>query len=108
VSEKLIVCGPVYAELMAGPLRDEAALDMFFRDTGIEIDWAMDEKIWREAGRAFLAYVQRRRTSRGGDARRILPDFIIGAHALVRDYSMLTLDGDDYATAFPSLRIISA
>jgi predicted nucleic acid-binding protein len=106
--EQLVVSGSVYAELMAGPLRDEASLDLFFKDTGIEIDWAMEEKIWREAGRAYLAYVRRRKTSRGGDARRILPDFLIGAHALVRDYSMLTLDGDDYATAFPSLRIIAA
>jgi predicted nucleic acid-binding protein len=106
--ERLMVSGPVYAELMAGPLRDEASLDLFFKDTGIEIDWAMDEEIWREAGRAYLAYVQRRKTSRGGDARRILPDFLIGAHALVRGYSILTLDGGDYRTAFPSLAIIAA
>jgi hypothetical protein len=106
--EKLIVSGPVYAELMAGPLRDESSLDLFFKDTGIAIDWTMDEEIWREAARAYLAYVQRRKTSRGGDARRILADFLIGAHALVRGYSMLTLDGGDYRTAFPTLRIVAA
>jgi predicted nucleic acid-binding protein len=106
--ERLVVSGPVYAELMAGPLRNESSLDMFFSDTAIEVDWAMEEKIWREAGRAYLAYVQRRRTSRGGDARRILTDFLIGAHALVRGYTMLTMNGEDFATAFPKLPIIIA
>jgi hypothetical protein len=105
--ERLVVSGSVYAELMAGPLRDEASLDHFFDDTGIEIDWAMEEQIWREAGRAYLAYVQRRKTSRGGNARQILTDFLIGAHALVRGYTMLTLNGEDFSTAFPTLRIIT-
>jgi predicted nucleic acid-binding protein len=105
--ERLVVSGSVYAELMAGPLRDKASLDHFFNDTGIEIDWAMEEKIWREAGRAYLAYVQRRKTSRGGSARQILTDFLIGAHALVRGYTMLTLNGEDFSTAFPTLRIIA-
>jgi predicted nucleic acid-binding protein len=106
--ERLLVSGPVYAELMAGPLRNEASLDMFFGDTGIDVDWAMDEKIWREAGRAYLAYVQRRKTGRGGDARRILTDFLIGAHALVRGYTMLTMNEEDFAIAFPKLPIIAA
>jgi predicted nucleic acid-binding protein len=105
--EQLVVSGPVYAELMAGPLRDEASLDHFFDDTGIQIDWAMNEKIWREAGHTYLAYVQRRRQSGGGDARGILTDFLIGAHALVHGYTVLTLDGDDFATAFPKLPIIT-
>ena len=106
--EKLVVSGPVYAELMAGPLRDEASLDPFFKDTGIDVDWEMDEEIWREAGRVYRAYVQRRQASRGGDARRILADFLIGAHAQVRGYTMLTLDTDDFAAAFPNLPILSA
>ncbi len=106
--EQLVVSGPVYAELMAGPLRDEPSLDHFFADTGIDVDWEIDEEIWREAGRAYRAYVQRRQASRGGDARRILTDFLIGAHALVRGYTMLTLNGGDFSIAFPTLRIITA
>jgi len=105
--ERLIVSGPVYSELMAGPLRDESSLDHFFNDTGIEIDWAMEEDIWREAGRAYLRYVRRRRNSRGGDSRRILTDFLIGAHAVVHGYTMLTLDPDDFAKAFPKLPIVA-
>jgi predicted nucleic acid-binding protein len=105
--ERLLVAGPVYSELMAGPLRTEESLDMFLDDTGIAVDWAMQEEIWREAGRAYLRYVRRRKASRGGDARRILADFIIGAHALVRCHKLLTLDSADLAIAFPTLPIIT-
>lgn len=105
--ERLLVSGPVYSELMAGPLRNEDSLDMFLDDTGIAVDWAMEEEIWREAGRAYLRYVRRRKSSRGGDARRILADCIIGADALVRGHTVLTLDGKDFALAFPTLPIIA-
>ena len=105
--EKLVVSGPVYAELMAGPLRDEASLDLFFKDTGIDVDWEMDEEIWREAGRVYRAHVQRRQASRGGDARRILADFLIGAHAAVAGYRLLTRDAARYRSHFPGLPLIS-
>jgi predicted nucleic acid-binding protein len=104
---KLVVPGPVYAELMAGPLRTGEAMDLFFEDTGIQVDWTMEEGIWREAGRAYREYVQRRKRSGGGTSRRILPDFLIGAHALVRDYSLLTLDGEHYKVAFPEICLLS-
>jgi hypothetical protein len=104
--EKLVVSGIVYSELMAGPLRDEASLDLFFADTGMEIDWAMDEETWREAGRAYSGYTKRRKGSGGDDSRRILADFLIGAHALVRGFSLLTIDYRHYEAAFPTLSII--
>jgi hypothetical protein len=103
---KLVVSAPVYSELMAGPLRDEASLDMFFADTGIEIDWVLEEEIWREAGRAYSGYTRRRKSSGGDGPRRILADFLIGAHALVRGYSLLTVDYRHFAVAFPTLTII--
>ncbi len=49
----LVVAAPVFAELMACPGRDETFLDLFFKDTGIAIDWIVDETTWRAAGRAF-------------------------------------------------------
>lgn len=102
----LVVSAPVYSEVMAGPLRDEASLDMFFADTGIEIDWVLEEEIWREAGRAYRGYTRRRKSSGGDAPRRILADFLIGAHALVRGYSLLTVDYRHFAAAFPTLTII--
>ena len=105
---RLIVSAPVYAELMGDPRRTESELNEFFLDTDISVDWTLEEKVWREAGRANRGYIQRRHLSGGQIPRRILADFLIGAHALVRGYSLLTLDQRLYATAFPTLPIIPA
>lgn len=104
---RLVVSAPVYAELMGDPKRTEAELNEFFLDTGISVDWALEESVWREAGRANRGYIQRRRLSSGQIPRRILSDFLIGAHAVVRGYSLLTFDQRLYAAAFPALAIIS-
>jgi predicted nucleic acid-binding protein len=104
---KLVVSGPVYSELIAGPLKDENVLDDFFADAGIAIEWTLGEEIWREAGRAYRGYVLRRNRSSKQSPRRILADFLIGAHALVRGYTLLTLDGEHYRAAFPTLTIVS-
>ncbi|MGO8734102.1 MAG: type II toxin-antitoxin system VapC family toxin [Terriglobia bacterium] len=101
----LIVSAPVFAELMACPGRDQAFLDMFFQDAGISIDWNLDEAIWRAAGRAFQVYAVRRRRH-GEGPRRILADFVIGAHAIKKGYCLLTLDDRLYQAAFPGLEIV--
>jgi predicted nucleic acid-binding protein len=54
------------------------------------------------AGKAFLA--DRRR---GGTKRSPLPDFLIGAHAAVGGYRLLTRDATRYRSHFPSLDLIS-
>jgi predicted nucleic acid-binding protein len=101
----LIVPAPVFAELMAAPGRDERFLEAFFRDTGILVDWNLDQRAWRMAGRAFQGYAARRRKQRGSAPRRILADFLIGAHAFSRGYRLLTLDDRLYRAAFPGLAI---
>ena len=106
-TSRLVISGVVYAELMAGPLRDEATLDHFLSDTGIEVDWEMEEAIWCEAGRAYSGYALRRRTSGSEPPRRILADFLIGAHALVRGYSLISIDYRHFAAAFPALNVIA-
>jgi hypothetical protein len=103
---QLVLSPPVYSELMGDPARTEVALNDFLANTGIFVDWILDEKIWREAGRAYQGYVQRRRETSGTLPRRILADFLIGAHALVRGYSLLTFDHRLYAAAFPTLQIV--
>jgi len=103
----LIIAAPVFAELMACPGRDEAFLDMFCREAGTAIDWNLDEAIWRTAGRAFQAYAARRRRHGESGPRRILADFVIGAHAVQKGFSLLTLDDRLYRSAFPSLKIVT-
>jgi predicted nucleic acid-binding protein len=104
----LVIAGTVYAELMAGPLRSEAALDHFLSETGVSVDWVLDEAVWREAGRAYRGYTQRRYLSNKSYPRRMLTDFLIGAHALVRGYDLLTLDKRLYAAAFPKLKFVTS
>jgi len=53
------------------------------------------------AGKCFLAY---RRA--GGTRRSPLPDFFIGAHALVQGMSLLTRDAARYRTYFKNLSLI--
>ena len=104
----LIIAGAVYVELLAGPLRSEAALDRFLSETGVSVDWVLDEAVWREAGRAYRGYTQRRYLSNRTYPRRMLTDFLIGAHAFVRGYALLTLDKRLYTAAFPKLSIVTA
>ncbi|MGH9605384.1 MAG: type II toxin-antitoxin system VapC family toxin [Terracidiphilus sp.] len=103
----LILSAPVYAELMGDPARTESGLDDFLSNTGISVDWVLEEEVWREAGRAHRGYIQRRKVNRDAHPRRILADFLIGAQALIRGYALLTFDLRLYAAAFPNLKIVS-
>jgi predicted nucleic acid-binding protein len=53
-------------------------------------------------GKAFLAYKRR-----GGAKRSPMPDFYVGAHAVVGRMELLTRDEARYRTYFPSLRIVA-
>ena len=103
---KLVISGAVFAELLAFPQRNETFLDQFLKDTGSAVDWSTDESIWRVAGKAFQKYANRRQRKKAGSPRRILADFLIGAQALEKGYSLLTLDDGIYRAAFPKLQIV--
>lgn len=101
----LVIAAPVFAELLAAG-RSEEFLESFFADTGIRIDWLLDENVWRAAGKAFSDYAARRRRHGDGGPRRILADFLIGAHALQRGSALLTMDKGLYHAAFPQLVLL--
>ena len=101
----LVAAAPVFAELIAAPGRTEAFVGSFFEETGIRVDWELPEQVWRLAGRTFQAYAERRRKQRDVGVRRILADFVIGAHALANGCRLLTLDDRLYRSSFPTLAI---
>jgi predicted nucleic acid-binding protein len=102
----LVIAAPVYVELRTVPDRDERAIDFFLSKTGIDVDWRLEEKVWREAAKASHEYGKRRRGERHSKLpRRIAGDFVIGAHAMVRGYSLLTLDRRTFRIAFPTLQL---
>jgi predicted nucleic acid-binding protein len=77
-----------------------------------EVDYLLPEGDFRRenlpwtaafaAGAAFRKYRQS-----GGGRERVLPDFLIGAHAVVRGYSILTRDARGYRSYFPSVALIT-
>ncbi len=54
------------------------------------------------AGRAFLQY-----RHKGGAKTSPLPDFYIGAHAVLDGYRLLTRNRKDFRSYFPALEIVA-
>ena len=68
------------------------------------IDFARDPLPYEAgflAGKAFLQYKKR-----GGSRRAPMPDFYVGAHAVVERMALLTRDEARYRTYFPGLKIV--
>jgi hypothetical protein len=60
---------------------------------------------WEAAQLAGIAHVAYRKG--GGQRERVLPDFLIGAHAKVQGYRLLTRDAGRYRSYFADLDIIA-
>jgi hypothetical protein len=102
----LAICAPVYVELLAYPKATKTFLEQFLAATHIVTDFLLDEAVWQEAGAAYARYAQRRRQSKDGSSKRLLVDFIVGAHALLKADRLLTLDAPRYRVAFPKLVMV--
>jgi len=102
----LVVCAPVYAELLAHPKATRKFVDEFLTRTNVTIEFLFDEEAWHEAAQAFAQYAQRRRKSGGAIPKRFLADFMVGAHAWIRADRLFTLDKTRYDRSFPKLRLL--
>jgi predicted nucleic acid-binding protein len=103
----LTIAAPVYSELLAYRGMTEDRLDEFLSTTGVFVDFDLEEDIWRVAGSRFAQHAARRRSGRAAHPRRLVADFVIGAHALLRADRLLTLDTSLYKQDFPDLKIIT-
>jgi len=101
------ICGPAFSELMGQPGRSSTQIQRLLESAEIKIDWEFTEPDWLAAGHAYQGYVARRKSSGGGLSRRMLTDFLVGAHASVRGHSLLTLDRSIFRAAFPNLHLES-
>lgn len=120
---KIIVCEIVYTEL-ASQFGSIGELNTFFRDTSIDVVWSNKESLF-QASRLWQDYLSRH--SRKGfcpdcgkrieaacpmcgselsSARRILNDFIIGAHAQTFADAFLTRDRGFYRKYFSDMNIV--
>jgi predicted nucleic acid-binding protein len=78
----------------------------------VEVDRILPETEFRREGLPWLgsflaAQAFRKYRQSGGEQEQVLPDFLIGAHAALRGYTLLTRDPKTYRTYFPGLDIIA-
>lgn len=97
----LIVNPVIYAELSMAFARIEQ-LDTVLAEGRFELHEVPREALFL-AGKVFLEY---RRRSRSTVKRNLLPDFFIGAHAAVRQMTILTREVGRYRGYFPTVGLL--
>jgi len=96
----LVINPVIYAEVSMGFEKIEGLEEVLPRDVFIREPLPWEAAFL--AGKCFMAYKKR-----GGTRTSPLPDFFIGSHAAVRNYTLLNRDPKRYRTYFPKLRIIA-
>ena len=96
----LVICHLVYAELVP-QFADRKMLDQALSRLGAQIS-RIDDDVAFLAGLKWSEY-----RSAGGSRERIVSDFVIGAHALIRADQFLTRDRGFYKSYFPELAQMS-
>ena len=102
----LVISAPVFVELSAVPGLNVQTVRRALAETSIAIDFELEEDVWMLAAGSFAAYAIRRRRSGGGYPKRLLPDFVIAAHALLKADRLMTRDASRYSQDFPTLRLL--
>ena len=90
----------IYAELSVGYAKIES-LDEMVAAWALQISPIPRPALFL-AGKAFRRYREQRGTKTG-----VLPDFFVGAHAAVSDFSLLTRDPRRIRPYFPTVRVIA-
>ena len=90
----------VYAELSIGYARIEQ-LDAMILGAGLVIA-AIPRTALFLAGKAFQRY-----RSASGRKTGVLPDFFVGAHAVIADAVLITRDAARYRSYFPGIMLIA-
>ena len=97
----LVICGLVYAELCVH-FNTQQECDRFLEDNGILVQ-SLNQASNFLASRAWREY-----RKSGGKRDRILPDFLIGAHAQQQATRLLSRDRGFYRAHFPALKVLKS
>ena len=95
----VVICDVVVAEVCSS-LHDGDQSMQVLEDMGISFA-AVERKAAIRAGE-----MQRRYRARAGTLVRTVPDFIVGAHALLQCNALITRDADFYRDYFKGLKVI--
>ena len=95
----VVVCDVVIAEVCSS-LQDGDRAMQAFEEMGIAFS-TVEEKAAVRAGE-----MQRRYRTRGGGRARTVPDFIVGAHALLQCNGLITRDAGFFRDYFKGLKVI--
>ncbi|MGI8959292.1 MAG: type II toxin-antitoxin system VapC family toxin [Bryobacteraceae bacterium] len=95
----LVICDLVYAEVCI-QFDTQRECDRFLESTEIRVE-PLNREAHFVASRTWRAY-----RKQGGHRTRILPDFLIGAHAQVQATRLVSRDRGFYRKLFPSLNVI--
>ena len=90
----------IYTEVSIGFNRIEE-LEAALEQAGIKVLEIPREAMFL-AGKVFLKYRKAK-----GTKHSTLPDFYIGAHAIISDFDLITRDISKFRTHFPHLKLIS-
>ena len=69
------------------------------QEAGVAIDFDLGEEVWRLAATSFAAYTVRCQSG-GGSPKRLLVDFIIALHPLLKADRLMTPTRADMAWTF--------
>ena len=105
-ADGLLIYVAAFGEVLAGPSIRRSDVEAFLSDAGVTVVWETSAEVWEQAIAGFTLYAERRRRSGGTQPRRILTDFLIGAHATVSVGELLTLDSQHYRQNFAGLVVI--
>jgi len=95
----VVLCDVVLAEVCTA-LKHGSDVLQFLEDAGL-VYLAIEAKAALRAGE-----MQRRYRQRGGRRERTIPDFLVGAHALLQCDGLITFDAGFFRDYFKGLKVI--
>lgn len=101
-AEGFVVSPVVYAELCAG--RQWSVYQRWLEHVQMQVVWPMPPEVWDLAGERSAQYTAQRRS--GQAPRRVLADFLIGAHAEYHGLDLLSFDKTVYGRVFPDVILL--
>ncbi|HEX4064479.1 MAG TPA: PIN domain-containing protein [Acidobacteriaceae bacterium] len=101
----LVISPATYVELRAYPGATAEFVDEFLAQGAVSVGWNLGREVWLQAADRFRVYAERRRKEYS-EPRRVIADYIAGAHAALHADRLMTFDQRVFQTDFPELTLV--